>query len=251
MQRFLILASTVLVTFVASSVASGQLITFEQTPAGATPVDNTFLSSPYTIAGGNVSFFFDNNGNNIFNSGIDQAAVFEATGPDGSDAFTTGAVGLSDTPYPAVAGQLGNFFLRHLQPGPPPPPLIVDYNTSTTISALSGEIWDIDGTVAGTEQWQVDVLDAAGAVLATQNSPVGSAPLTPLDGRPWTFMFTGLPSGVDKVRLTFIGTKTDSAGLAFNNFSPFTAVPEPSGVALALTAALVGAAYWIRNRKFS
>lgn len=228
------------------SIVWSQMITFEQTPAATVPIDNSFLTTPYTISGGTVSFFFDVNGNNVFDSGIDQAPVFEATGQDGTDAFLTGLYSTADTPYPAVASQLGNFFLRQLQPGPPPPPLIVDYNTSTTISALSGEIWDIDGSVAGTEQWQVDVLDSSNNLLASQISPLGTGNIVPLDGQPWTFWFSGLPSGVDKVRLTFIGTKTDGAGLAFNNFSPF-AVPEPESVVLILTGASAGFV-WLWSR---
>jgi hypothetical protein len=237
MKRTLLLLSTVFALAVNPPVVCSQVITFEQTPGGTLPVDNSFLNAPYSISGGTVSFYFDVNGNNAFDSGVDQATVFEATGQDGSDAFLTAFYSTADTPYPAVASQLGDYFLRHLQPGPPPPPLIVDYNTSTPISALSGEIWDIDGSVAGTEQWQVDVLDSAGAILATQSSPIGTGALLPLDGQPWTFSFSGLPSGVDKVRLTFIGTKLDNAGLAFNNFSPFT-VPEPSSIAIAICAAL-------------
>lgn len=241
MNRSIFLASLALVA--CSSPARAQLITFEQTPAGATPVDNSFLAAPYAIAGGDVRFFFDVNGSNTFDGG-DQATVFERTGPDGSDAFTTALLSASDTPYAAVAAQLGDYFLRHQQPGGAPPALIVDYNTSLAISALSGEVWDIDGGPTGTEQWRADVLDAGGSVLATQLSPLGTGALTPLDGRPWAFSFSGLPSGVDKVRLTFVGSKTDGIGLAFNNFSPFTAVPEPSGGALALVAAALGCASW-------
>ena len=52
------------------------------------------------------------------------------------------------------------------------------------------------------------------------------------------FSFSGLPSGVDKVRITFIGTKTSGLGLAFNNFSPDTAaVLEPTTMALAILGA--------------
>lgn len=247
MYRSLLFASLAAMACLGSQHARGQMITFEQTPGGATPVDNTFLATPYPVLGGSVRFFFDANGNDTFDGG-DQAPVFELTGPDGADAFTTGLFGTSDTPYPAVAAQMGNYFLRHMQPGPPPPPLIADYNTSTPINGLSGEIWDIDGGAGGTEQWQVDVLDAGGSILASQLSPLGTTPLSPLDGRPWTFMFTGLPAGVDKVRLTFVGTKLDSAGLAFNNFSPFEAVPEPSSVVLAITAGLLGGAHWLRKR---
>jgi hypothetical protein len=84
-----------------------------------------------------------------------------------------------------------------------------------------------------TEQWRVDVLSTTGAVLASQLSPLGASnDLTSLDGLPWTFQFTNLPDGVADIRLTFVGTKTTGIGLAFNNFSPTVAVPEPSSLVL-------------------
>ncbi len=73
---------------------------------------------------------------------------------------------------------------------------------------------------------------AAGAPLAGQLSPIGNS--SALDGLPWTFSFTGLPAGVDKVRITFVGTKINELGLAFNNFTPIQTVPEPSTLVLLL-----------------
>jgi hypothetical protein len=64
-------------------------------------------------------------------------------------------------------------------------------------------------------------------ILAGRLSPLGAAPTVPLDGRPWTFSFTNLPSGVDKIRITFAGSRP-AVGFAFNNFSPTVAIPEPS-----------------------
>ena len=109
------------------------------------------------------------------------------------------------------------------------------------IDALSGEIWDIDSG-GGTEQWRVDVLDSAGNVIATQLSPLGLLQNDPnsLDSLPWVFSFSGLTAlstDVDKVRLTFVGSKTDGIGLSFNNFDAFNAassaaaIPEPGSVA--------------------
>jgi hypothetical protein len=204
------------------------VIDFETTPGGGAPVDDAVLNTPYNITGGGtVAFFFDNNLNNTFDSGIDTLPLFEAAGQDGTDGFGSSYWGINDTAYPGYAAELGNFFLRQPVSGTVPPPFFIHYNTSQTITALSGEIWDIDGAPAGTEQWRVDVLGGAHNVLASQLSPLGNS--SALDSKPWVFAFTGLPSGVEDVRLTFVGTKTQGLGLAFNNFSPTTtAVPEPN-----------------------
>jgi hypothetical protein len=116
-----------------------------------------------------------------------------------------------------------------------------------TITALSGEIWDIDGSQGGTEQLIVDVLDASNNVLTSQLSPLGNS--LALDGLPWTFSFSGLPAGVDKVRLTFVGTKTSGIGLAFNNFSPTTAVTEPGGASLLGLGAAITLVKFARRRR--
>jgi hypothetical protein len=213
------------------------VITFETTPAGGIPIDNANLAAPYPlIGGGNVTFFFDNNGNYVFNSGIDTLPVFEAYGADINDGFANGLTGISDTANGGLAGQLGSFFLRQLQPGGPPPPFIVDYNTSQVITALSGEIWDIDGSVGNTEGWLVEALDSSNSLLTSQLSPVGNS--TALDGLPWTFSFSSLPTGFDKLRITFAGSKTTGLGLAFNNFDPTNAaIPEPNTFVLFFVSA--------------
>lgn len=216
------------------SFASASVITFENTPAAGTPVDDTPLTTPYNITGGGtVSFYFDVNGNNIQDGG-DLPGIFEAAGPDGLEGFANSGLGLNDTAMPGFAGQLGSWFLRQPTPGSVPPPFMIQYVTGQTISALSGEIWDIDGgSPQGgpvvTEQWFVEVLDSTNNLLASQFSPLGNN--QSLDGLPWVFTFSGLPLGVDKLRITFVGSKTGGLGLAFNNFGP-TTVPEPSGIVL-------------------
>jgi hypothetical protein len=70
-----------------------------------------------------------------------------------------------------------------------------------------------------------------------------------LDGLPWTFSFTGLPAGVDKVRITFVGTKISGLGLAFNNFTPIQTVPEPSTLALAAVGGMLLLALTARRGK--
>lgn len=216
----------------------GQLIDFETAPAGGAPADDSFLSAPYNLTGGGtVAFYFDVNNNFIFDPGTDQRPVFEAYGAEANNGFANGITGIDDTANGGFASLLGSYFLRQLQPGTPPPQFIVDYNTSTPIAGLHGEIWDIDGAPGNTEAWQVDVLDAANSVLTSQVSPLGNS--TALDGLPWTFSFSGLPAGVDKLKITFIGSKTTGLGLAFNNFDPFNPVPEPGGVVMIGAAAIL------------
>jgi hypothetical protein len=231
--------------------ASATVIDFETTPAGGTPIDNAPLSTSYNISGGGAAvFFFDSNGNNAYDAGTDALPVFEAYGPDGVDGFANATTGLADTANGGLAGQLGNFFLRQLQPGTPPPPFIVAYNTTQTITALSGEIWDIDGGPTNTEQWFVEALDSSNNLLASQLSPLGNS--LALDGLPWVFSFSGLPAGFDKVRITFVGTKTTGLGLAFNNFDPTAAAaPEPGTLLLAAVGFLFLFAWRLRRSRLA
>ena len=236
-NRLIATGMLLLIAPVQSSV-NAQLVTFDQTPAGTAPIDNSELTSPYAISGGGtVQFFFDTSGNGSFDSGVDALSIFEAAGgADSQSGFVNNGLAMDDTEAPGFENRLGTFFVR--QPasfGAIPAPFIVDYDTAQSITALSGEIWDIDGVNNpadpgfGTEQWLVEVLNASGVILASQVSPLGTEPTVPLDGRPWLFQFTNLPPGVDKIRITFTGTRP-AVGLAFNNFSPTVVVPEPSSL---------------------
>ena len=235
-------------TLLPLSPAGAALIDFETDPAAATPVDNAPLSTPYNIAGGGtVRFFFDTNGNNSYDLGTDLDPLFEAAGTDSGEGFANGTLGgIFDVANGGLGPQLGNFFLRYVVPGAIPEPFIIDYNTPQTITALSGEIWDIDGASQATERWLVEVLDASNNLLASQLSPLGNSPA--LDGLPWVLSFTGLPTGVDKLRITFVGTKLSGVGLAFNNFNT-TAVPEPGSVMLLGLGAIALVAIGARRRR--
>jgi hypothetical protein len=233
-NRLITSAILLLIASLQSSV-NAQLVTFDQTPSGTTPVDNSELASPYDIdGGGTVRFFFDTSGNGSFDPGVDALPFFEAAGDtDPESGFANNTLIRNDIASPGFEDQLGSYFLR--QPaafGAVPAPFFVDYDTTQTITALSGEIWDIDGvndpgsTGFGTEQWLVEALNTSGVILASRLSPLGTEPTVPLDGEPWVFSFTNLPVGVDKIRITFTGTRP-AVGLAFNNFSPTVAIPEP------------------------
>jgi PEP-CTERM motif len=226
--RFLLAAGFLAMILSSTDGVLATVIDFEMTPAGGVPVDDAFLAAAYNIGGSaTVAFYFDTNANNSFDPGVDKLPVFEAYGPDGTDGFANGAS--ADVASGGLAAQLGDFFLRQLQPGEPPPPFIVDYNLAGDIYGLSGEIWDIDGTPTNTEQWLVEALDSSNSLLASQLSPLGDSGA--LEGLPWVFSFTGLPSGFDKLRITFVGSKTSGLGLAFNNFEP-AIVPEPGTLTL-------------------
>lgn len=230
------LASIILSLALLPDVSYASLLTFETTPSGATPTDNVELTTPYLIPEGSVRFYFDLNGNDAFDPAIDELPLFEKAGTDGSDGFTSKYTGFNDTARPGYTAQLGNYFLRKQTDhfGSVAGPFIAEYTTTSVITELSGEIWDIDAVPGGgTEQWRVDVLDHAHQVLATQLSPLGDDnSVASLDSLPWMFSFSNLPLGVQKVRLTFVGTKTTGIGLAFNNFSPTAAVPEPNALLL-------------------
>jgi hypothetical protein len=210
---------------------AGDLVDFETKPGGGTPADNGNQVNPYTIPGGTVQFFFDTNGNNTFDSGVDAFGKYEHIGSDGNDGFFDQWNGSSDEAQPGFEAELGNFFLRQPDPiGNVPGPFIAAYDVSVPIRGLSGEIWDIDGGHVGTEQWRVDVLGTGGTVLATTLSPIGVVTdNTSLDSLPWVFRFEDLPDGVAAVRLSFIGSKTGGIGLAFNNFSATEAISEQPG----------------------
>ncbi|HVT27215.1 MAG TPA: hypothetical protein VHE81_04285 [Lacipirellulaceae bacterium] len=223
----------------ATWVSAASIIDFETTPASLTPVDDAPLSSltPYLFPGLQVSFGIDSDSN----GSVDTDAVFEHAGLNPGEPPNAGFSGSSgtDTADPGFTAQLGNWFLRSPVGGSDFGLFVITYSGSTTITAASGEIWDIDGTMTpggqpgNTEEYTVRAYDAANNLLATQVSPLGilSTPFAPLDGEPWTFSFSGLSAGIAKITVDFTGTKPMGIGLAFNNFNPTgAAVPEPAGL---------------------
>ncbi len=226
--------------------AQASLLDFEVTPSGAVPTDDQPLAAPYALEEGSVRFFFDANSNNTFDAGTDLSPVFERVGPDSVDGFrSTYNHNSLDRARPGYEAVLGNYFLRYPADFQVKDvgnqPFVIDYAATVPIHELSGEIWDIDSAAGGMEQWRLEVLDAAGGVLASQLSPVGINQSSPdsLDSLPWSFQFRELPSGVDKLRIKFVGTKTTGLGFALNNFSPTEAVPEPSAMLLASCGAML------------
>ena len=217
------------------TVTRADMISFEQTPASQLPGDNWALTSPFNLNSGTVRFFYDADGDNAYNPAVDANPVFEQTGDDNTTGFVNDTLAANDIPASDYKMQIGDFFLRKpwVNNGWAVGPLMIDFAVTQPIVAISGEIWDIDGTPARPEQWQVDVLDAADAVLATVTSPLGDG--NALDGMPWLFSFGNLPAGVAKVRVGYIGTRLGNVGPCFNNLRVLFAPPPgkpPSGVPL-------------------
>ncbi len=246
-RRFLIVIAIAIAhasILAASPSNAASIIDFETTPAGLTPVDDAPLSqfTPYNFPGLAISFGLDTNGDGI----VDTDTVFEHAGLDPGEPPNAGFSGSSgtDTADPGFTAQLGNWFLRSPVGGSNFGTLVVTYSGITTVTAASGEIWDIDGTAqfpggpGDTEEYTVRAYDSLNNLLATQVSPLGTlvSAIAPLDGEPWVFSFSGLTAGIAKITVDFTGTKTAGIGLAFNNFNPTqAATPEPATWLLATT----------------
>lgn len=213
--------------------AHADVIDFERTALrSAIPSDDADLVNPYPITidgvatGGTVRFFFDLNGNKTYDASVDRVPKFERAGQGSNPTYAFASQWLNpdghDTPRTGYESQLGDFFLRKpstLGNGKIPGPFIALYDTTLTVTELSGEIWDVDGD----DEWRVDVLDANNNTLASQISPTFAADnfgLDTLDSLPWQFQFTGLLPGVRSVQITFLGSDEGNRGFAFNNFSP-------------------------------
>jgi hypothetical protein len=214
-----------IVALLTCACANAGTIDFETTPGGGSPTDNALLSNAYVIDGVTVRF--------KMNLGEGQEdPIFEAVGSSGPAEgvgfvnTTLGGIPVNafDVATPPFVGQLGNWFLRTRTPLLLSSGLkmnIIYTSTSGPVTAASGEIWDIDArSPSGTEEWLVEAFDGFGNLLDTRTSPVGIDELTPLDGLPWTFSFSGL-TDIRRIKITYIGSAT-AVGLAFNNFSPTT-----------------------------
>ena len=190
-------------------------------------MDDSPLSSPYVVEGVTVEFKMDLGGGPV-------DPLFEAVGGGGTDSgfFNLGVGSLFDTADPGFEGQLGGFFIRTPTTGASASLTITYTSISVSVTAASGEIWDIDGSSDGkTERWRVEAFNGSDVSLGVLLSPIGTDTLTPLDGEPRLFSFSGLDD-LRKIEITFVGTKTANVGMAFNNFSPVTAVPIPAAFLL-------------------
>lgn len=109
--------------------------------------------------------------------------------------------------------------------------LIIDY--ATAVSAASGVILDIDQA----EAWQVQALDMSGTLLES----IDLGPNLLLDGSATPWVFDRNLSDIQQIRIEYTGTTNGNVGLAFDNFSPSSAilfVPEPSSTVLFIASAM-------------
>jgi hypothetical protein len=221
-----------------------QLIDFHTNQAGVPPLDDDPLvrTTPFVFGPLQIFMGFDTDGDTF----ADMDGFFEDQG--GSGGGFTGFPNGTDGPDAGWGGVLGPFFMRSFSPGNDFGKLVIRY-VGGTVTAASGEIWDIDGTQQPggppgfTEEYTVTAYDTGGTLLATQVSPLGvlDSQFAPLDGKPWVFAFSGISAGIARIDIDFTGTKPMNIGLAFNNFRP-TQAPEPGVLFLAGTA-LVPAAF--------
>lgn len=206
--------------------ANAGIIDFEKTAFGVTPTDNLVmdLSDYFMVDDIKVSFGFDTDDDGV----LDANAVFEQSGNTdaGEDTGFWGIGGARDIAAPGFEEQLGDFFLRQSDPYQPFGVFTILYDSNRPVTSASGEIWDIDGSNRKTEQFLVQAFDED-LLLGSIESPLGNNSL--LDGKPWRFSFEEL-SNINRIEITFTGSKTKGIGLAFDNFYPLSKASEANHV---------------------
>jgi hypothetical protein len=226
------------VALFASAQASATLIDFEDAPAKSLS-DNDAVTNQYL--GDGVTF-----------TGAYLERTFQRGNPDANpQGFYNDQTHHWDEGSAASPG-LGNWFIRSNDDigsrGGQGVYLSIDY--TAPVFAASGQIWDIDGGPRGTEQWRV-VAYLNGVQVAYEDSPLGdSHGAGSLNGLPWTFNLSSA-GGFDSIEFVFIGSKTDSLGLAFDNFNTdaLVGVPEPAALGMfGLGALLIGLFAGLRRR---
>jgi hypothetical protein len=194
-------------------------ITFETLPGG-TPSDGLEINTQFEATFG-VTFALENG---------DSPLLAQVGAP--LTAFQ-GFNLLPDEPAPGI--NVGSFFLTDddVVSGSAPA-LIVSY--TNPVAAASGILLDIDGT----EAWQIQARDSSNVVIDTLNLSANNT----LDGSATQWSFNHASADIFSIRMVQTGNQA-LVGLAFDNFSPSSAIPEPSSLAvLGLTGATI-----LRRRK--
>ncbi|MBZ8180854.1 PEP-CTERM sorting domain-containing protein [Oscillatoria salina] len=211
-------------------------------PDGSEALDDMKITDQFSSLG--ITFGIDANLDGINDPG--KSPVLEAVGyskKDPKSGFANGHLSKLDVAAPSFESRLGSFFLRTDTPKKTikEQNLLITYNSPT--SGASGEIWDIDGGIRGTEQWRIEALGQDLSVIDSILSPLGTT-LT-LDAKPWLWSFDRDVADINAIRFNFVGTKKNVAGLAFDNFSVYSVensekVPEPTSVLSLLTFGIFG-----------
>lgn len=233
--------SGLLFVLCAASLAGAAPITFETTPGGGAPIDDSVLVGSYVVGLTTVTFGIDSNNDFL----LDTDVFFERRGRNGLDAYTSNFGSGKDEDASATGG---SFFLRPPEsstfPGfatlDPGEAFLIVYSGVLPTSA-SGSIWDIDGNEGNT----VQALDAGMSVLDT-------VILTPAEGGdslPATFSFANLASPISFIRIV-----NNNGPLGFDNFDATRPagqpVPEPASIAIWSLLGLA-ANEWRRRRRFT
>ena len=180
---------------------SAQTVSFETIPGGS-PSDGLAINTQFQANFG-ISFSLEGGGSPVLAQVGSPQTAFQGFGL------------LPDEPAPGT--NAGMFFLT--DDGSvtgPPAPLIVTY--STPVAAASGVLLDIDGN----EAWQIQARDSSAVVIDTVNLN----PNNELDGSATSWSFNRVNSDIFSIRLVYSGTQTAFVGLAFDNFSPSTAISD-------------------------
>jgi len=236
---------TILLVFASQVFGAGGTIDFETVP-GSASADQLAIASQYQSLFG-VKFGLSTGG----------TPFLEAVGSaDVGNGFVNDNLGLPDVAAAGYTNQLKSFFLRlgtTTLESLPVPRLIITY--SAPVAAASAEIWDIDAQGPGTEQWLVEAFNGVNAIVDSSLSPLGTnnGPGS-LDGKPWTWSFNhGVTADIHRIELSFTGSKINSIGLAFDNFSPSSPmepVPEPSALLMLLSGlGAIGARLRLKRRR--
>jgi hypothetical protein len=236
---------------VLASFANGQTITFEPDAKGCLPdgtiaADDIAISNQFLRSG--VIFGLDSDMNGIPDT--NSFPYLEEVGGDGTDGFGVGYPNiLWDYASNGTSNQLGQYFLRTLDVSGAHGTEVLLISYVTPVTKASGEIWDLDSDMTRSwmhEQWCIEALDNNSQVITNLLTPVGPHYSGPdsLDGMPWPFEIkTGESNKISALRFVFVGTKTNSIGLAFNNFSPVDGQGTTNIIGVAKIAAAVEI-YW-------
>lgn len=191
---------------------SAQLIDFESVPDGSTPFDGMVVSNQWQSFG--VTFSFENGSYPIL-----------AT-PNGTN-FAFYYPNFTTRNRSAPGENIGRFFLTDTASGVPPG-LIVQY--SSPVLSASGMIIDIDGNDA----WAIEPRDVNTNIITNAVVTLNTTSFNAGDGKatPWTVAST---QNIHSIRIRYTTATGGNVGLAFDNFSPTNALPEPAAASLSLT----------------